>query len=179
MTSGQMLARLLVVATPALAACSQRDAGPDKNPGGSSKPTAIERGADTVKLGKPPLTPVQPVASVSALPASSALPGQRPLTVCGADFYSWPEGRTGGPYAQPLCYAPVAPLTGCLPPTAPELRAVLGQHMSCVYDGPHAQTDPKTGAAWCCYNAGFMGIGRPLVIERPRVPPLVARGEWV
>ncbi|RYE89656.1 MAG: hypothetical protein EOO75_11455 [Myxococcales bacterium] len=191
MTSGRLLSRLLLVATPALAACTSRDAAPSAGAGGSPRgtaggpagvaggaPTAAGGHGRTVQLAAPPLRPVGAVPTVSALPVASARPGQRPLTVCGPEFHSWPDDRSGGPIAQARCYAPAAPLTGCLGATAPELRPLLGGQISCIYDGPHAQTDPASSSPWCCYNVGFMGMGRPLIIDRPRLSSRVARPEW-
>ena len=181
-----MLARLLLVASPAVVAsagCSRRDApsggsGEETATGASSSgQTAVPArpGARAINLSPPPLHPTGPVPEVSIAPSV----GERAFARCGPEFYSWPEGRTGGPIAQPRCYQPVAPVTGCLEPTAPGLPQILGNYGSCAYDGPFAQTDPHSGAPWCCYHIGWMGTGRPLVIdEHPARASLVPADSW-
>ena len=131
----------------------------------------------TIDVPRPPLRPSQPVPSASS---TAALGGDQALGVCDSSFHSYPKGRTGGPYANSYCYAPVAPATGCLASTDPALpRTLAMSYAQCVYDGPHAQRDPASGAAWCCYNLGFMGEGRPLrVAHERRQASVVLASEW-
>ncbi len=187
MSSGQLLSRLLLVATPALAApvvvaCSSRDRPMPGGSGGrvtTSTATATASvdtsGMRIVKLATPPLTPKGPVPVLSARPAAS----EKAYALCGDSYRSWPLSRSGGPYASPVCYQPVAPVTGCLEATAPGLPRALNGFGDCAFDGPFAQTDQFTGKLWCCYNVGWMGIGRPLVVdERPAQATLRREAGW-
>ena len=153
-----LLSRLLLVASPAVA------------PGCDSL-------GPRVSIQEPPLRPAQAVPSASSV---AAQPGDHALEVCGMSYHHRPIGRTGGPYAGAYCYRPLAPVTGCLAATDPALpRALNNTYAQCVYNGPHAQTDPASGAPWCCYNLGFMGEGRPLVLDGARrAAGLAASGAW-
>ena len=123
-----------------------------------------------------PVRPARPVPSASSTVAQH---GDRGLASCGEDYLRRPPLRTGGPYAASFCYAPVTPVTGCLLSNAPSLPRLLGApNAQCTYDGPHAQSDPATGAPWCCYNLGFMGEGRPLWVDRTRRQAPLRSGAW-
>jgi hypothetical protein len=157
-TPSSLLSRLLLAAAPAVA-------------------VGCDSLGPRVSLQEPPLRPSRAVPSASSV---AAQPGDHALGVCGTEYLHRPIGRTGGPYAGAHCYQPVAPATGCLAPTDPALpRALDVTHAQCVHNGPHAQSDPASGAPWCCYNLGFMGEGRPLVLDGARrAAGLTARGAW-
>ncbi|RYE93927.1 MAG: hypothetical protein EOO75_03265 [Myxococcales bacterium] len=207
-SSSSLLPRLLVLVVPA-AACAPRSEPPAVEPGpatgaaaaaGSSRTgsplastgspgpassaapgepatgasSASEPGRRQVELPRPPLQPVGPVPVASS---TAARPGEPPMTVCGPEYRSWPVGRTGGPIPTARCYQPAGAAT-CLGADAAALRSLL-DGPPCVYDGPHRQSDPATGAPWCCYNVGSMGKGRPLEIaSRPRWSGLRRGASW-
>jgi hypothetical protein len=175
----ELLARLLLVAAPALSAGCDRLHPSGKRSSGSSR-GATPMPARSIQLQQPPFKPHGGPAS----PASSAMapaPADRAYPVCGMDYRSWPAETSGGPHAVAQCYVlPAAGAAGCMAPTDPRLPRVLLSPTygrgSCVYDGPHAQRDEPSAASWCCYNVGYMGMGRPLLSgNSPRLADLLLR----
>lgn len=169
-----MLLGLLVVVAPA-GCCKSGNQDPSGHP--APDRTAAQGPTRTITIPAPPLKPYGqiPAASSAAPPA----PGDKPLKKCGPDMLSWPENRTGGPYPSASCYIPTA-AGQCLASTDVALpRTLQDRGAVCVYDGPHVQSDPASGAPWCCYNLGYMGIGRPLAVaNEARMAGVRAGGRW-
>ena len=193
MTSGQLLARLLVASSAATGACSspsgtsgqgaastvQLATGPRASASVAALPSSrataarerrplkpltptIPPGWHAVRPPEPPLTANQvPVRLLS----TEAKPGDRAFEVCSESHYKWAEGRTGGPYFSSYCYERAA-ADPCLGATEPPLRRALSLRgeADCVSDGPYEQLSAESDAPLCCYNTGWFGEGRPLLV---------------
>jgi hypothetical protein len=151
---------------------------------GPSASTSSGPPASTTASAAPPARAgrvVRPVGSVPSWPPGADGGASRALAACGLTFRIWPPGRTGGPYFGDACYAPTdkAP---CLALDHASLPRALGGQTTmaeCLESGPTEHADPASGARWCCYSLGFMGEGRPFVVEhRRRAAPLSRSARW-